>query len=90
MCLLCLNPNCLYIFRAVPFGKPFGWHAIILLSQQLIEESCFLASPFSKAEDLSMVPVRFSVRSRFCCLAARLGLTPGMMGSGLNAPLALS
>jgi len=34
-----------------------GWCAVILLMQQLTEELCFLASPFSMAKDLSTVPV---------------------------------
>lgn len=50
MCLMLLNPNCLYSFRAVPFASLLQG-GVYLLSQQLIEESYFLASPFSKAKD---------------------------------------
>lgn len=50
ICLMSLNPNCLYRFRAVPFASLLQG-GVYLFSQQLIEESCFLASPFFKAKD---------------------------------------
>lgn len=48
MCLMLLNQNCLYTFRAVPFASLLQG-GVYLLSQ-LVEEWCFLASPFPKAK----------------------------------------
>lgn len=52
MCLMLLNPNCLYSFRTVPFTSLLQG-GVYPLSHQLIEESCFLPSPKPKIQPMA-------------------------------------
>lgn len=59
MCLMFLNLNCLYSFRAIPFGKSFArlmacnFSAFATADRGVI----FPCPPFSLAKDFRTVPV---------------------------------